>query len=109
MEAAKAAGASDFRIIFKHVLPNCMTSIIVIATMDMGGIVLTLAGLGFLGFGGAADLAEWGKLVAFGQEHLLAGEWWAFFFPGLAIALWALGFYLLGDGVRDILDPRQRS
>ena len=109
VEAAKAAGASDFRIIFKHVLPNCMTSIIVIATMDMGGIVLSLAGLGFLGFGGAADLAEWGKLVAFGQEHLLAGEWWAFFFPGLAIALWALGFYLLGDGVRDILDPRQRS
>ena len=109
VEAAKAAGASDFRIIFKHVLPNCMTSIIVIATMDMGGIVLSLAGLGFLGFGGAADLAEWGKLVAFGQEHLLAGEWWAFFFPGLAIALWALGFYLLGDGVRDILDPRQRG
>jgi len=109
VEAAKAAGASDFRIIFQHVLPNCITSIIVIATMDMGGIVLSLAGLGFLGFGGAPDLAEWGKLVSFGQEHLLAGEWWAFFFPGLAIALWALGFYLLGDGMRDILDPRQRS
>lgn len=109
VEAAKAAGASDFRVIFKHVLPNCITSIIVIATMDMGGIVLSLAGLGFLGFGGEPDLAEWGKLVSFGQEHLLAGEWWAFFFPGLAIALWALGFYLLGDGMRDILDPRQRN
>ncbi len=109
IEAAKAAGASDFRIIFKHVLPNCITSIIVIATMDMGGIVLSLAGLGFLGFGGGADLAEWGKLVSFGQNGILKGEWWGFFFPGLAVALWALGFYLLGDGVRDILDPKQRN
>ena len=109
IEAAKAAGATDFRIIFKHVLPNCVTSIVVIATMDMGGIVLSLAGLGFLGFGGGPSLAEWGKLVSFGQAYLLAGHWWAFFFPGLAIALWALGFYLLGDGIRDILDPRQRS
>ena len=109
IEAAKAAGASDFRIIFKHVLPNCITSIIVIATMDMGGIVLSLAGLGFLGFGGGADLAEWGKLVSFGQDDILKGEWWSFFFPGLVIALWALGFYLLGDGVRDILDPKQRN
>jgi len=109
VEAARAAGASDFRLIFVHVLPNCITSIIVIATMDMGGIVLSLAGLGFLGFGGGPDLAEWGKLVSFGQGHLLAGETWAFFYPGLVIALWALGFYLLGDGLRDILDPRQRD
>ena len=109
IEAAKAAGATDFRIIFKHVLPNCVTSIVVIATMDMGGIVLSLAGLGFLGFGGGPSLAEWGKLVSFGQLYLIQGYWWAFFFPGLVIALWALGFYLLGDGIRDILDPRQRS
>ena len=109
VEAARAAGASDFRLIFVHVLPNCITSIIVIATMDMGGIVLSLAGLGFLGFGGGPDLAEWGKLVEYGQGHLLAGETWAFFYPGLVIALWALGFYLLGDGLRDILDPRQRD
>jgi peptide/nickel transport system permease protein len=109
IEAAKAAGASDFRIIFKHVIPNCITSIIVIATMDMGGIVLSLAALGFLGFGGSADLAEWGKLVSFGQDDMLKGDWWGFFFPGLAVALWALGFYLLGDGVRDILDPKQRN
>ena len=77
--------------------------------MDMGGIVLSLAALGFLGFGGTADHAEWGKLVSFGQGSILAGDWWAFFFPGLALALWALGFYLLGDGVRDILDPKQRN
>jgi len=109
IEAAKAAGATDFRIIFKHVLPNCVTSIVVIATMDMGGIVLSLAGLGFLGFGGGPSLAEWGKLVSFGQAYLLAGYWWAFFFPGLVIALWALGFYLLGDGIRDVLDPKQRN
>ncbi len=109
IEAAKAAGASDFRIIFKHVIPNCITSIIVIATMDMGGIVLSLAALGFLGFGGGADLAEWGKLVSFGQDDMLKGDWWGFFFPGLAVALWAFGFYLLGDGVRDILDPKQRN
>jgi len=109
IEAAKASGASDFRIIFKHVIPNCITSVIVIATMDMGGIVLSLAALGFLGFGGGPDLAEWGKLVAFGQDYIITGEWWCFFFPGLAIALWALGFYLLGDGIRDILDPKQRN
>ena len=69
VEAARAAGASDFRLIFIHVLPNCITSIIVIATMDMGGIVLSLAGLGFLGFGGGPDLAEWGKLVDYGLGH----------------------------------------
>ena len=109
IEAAKASGASDFRIIFKHVIPNCITSVIVIATMDMGGIVLSLAALGFLGFGGGPDLAEWGKLVSFGQDDILLGQWWGFFFPGLAIALWALGFYLLGDGIRDILDPKQRN
>ncbi len=109
VEAARAAGASDFRIIFRHVLPNCLTPVVVAATMDMGSIVLVLAGLGYLGFGGGPDLAEWGKLVGYGQEHLLAGDWWAFFFPGLAIALWALAFYLLGDGLRDILDPRQRE
>ena len=108
VEAARAAGASDFRIIFRHVLPNCLTPVVIAATMDMGSIVLVLAGLGFLGFGGGPDLAEWGKLVGYGQEHLLAGDWWAFFFPGLAIALWAMAFYLLGDGLRDILDPRQR-
>ena len=109
IEAARAAGASDFRIIFRHVLPNCLTPVVIAATMDMGSIVLVLAGLGFLGFGGGPDLAEWGKLVGYGQEHLLAGDWWAFFFPGLAIALWAMAFYLLGDGLRDILDPRQRK
>ena len=109
IEAAKASGASDFRIIFKHVIPNCITSVIVIATMDMGGIVLSLAALGFLGFGGGPDLAEWGKLVSFGQDNILLGQWWTFFFPGLVIALWALGFYLLGDGIRDILDPKQRN
>ena len=108
VEAARAAGASDFRIIFRHVLPNCLTPVVIAATMDMGSIVLVLAGLGYLGFGGGPDLAEWGKLVGYGQEHLLAGDWWAFFFPGLAIALWAMAFYLLGDGLRDILDPRQR-
>ena len=68
--------------------------------MDMGGIVLSLAALGFLGFGGGPDLAEWGKLVSFGQDNILLGQWWSFFFPGLVIALWALGFYLLGDGIR---------
>ena len=104
IEAAKASGASDFRIIFKHVIPNCITSVIVIATMDMGGIVLSLAALGFLGFGGGPDLAEWG-FVSFGQDNILLGQWWSFFFPGLVIALWALGFYLLGDGIRDTFGP----
>ncbi len=109
VEAAKAAGASDFRIIFKHVLPNCMTPVIISATLDIGSVVLVFAGLGFLGFGGTPDLAEWGLLVGFGQSHLTDGYWWAFFFPGLAISFWALAFYLFGDGLRDILDPRKRD
>ena len=109
VEAAKAAGASDFRIIFKHVLPNCMTPVIISATLDIGSVVLVFAGLGFLGFGGTPDLAEWGLLVGFGQTHLTDGYWWAFLFPGLAISFWALAFYLFGDGLRDILDPRKRD
>ena len=109
VEAARAAGASDARILFRHMLPNCLSPVVITATMDMGGVVLTLAALGFLGFGGGPALAEWGKLVGYGQNHLTDDAWWAFFFPGLAIGLWALGFYLLGDGLRDILDPRQRQ
>ena len=108
VEAARAAGASNGHIILRHILPNCLSPILITATMDFGSVVLVLAALGFLGFGGSPDLAEWGKLVSFGQEHLTSGEWWAFIFPGMAIAIFALGFYLLGDGLRDILDPRQR-
>ena len=108
VEAARAAGAGNRHIILRHILPNCLSPILITATMDFGSVVLVLAALGFLGFGGSPDLAEWGKLVSFGQDHLLSGEWWAFIFPGIAIAIFALGFYLLGDGLRDILDPRQR-
>lgn len=108
VEAARASGASNGHIILKHILPNCLSPILITATMDFGSVVLVLAALGFLGFGGGPDLAEWGKLVSYGQEFLISGGWWAFIFPGMAIAIFALGFYLLGDGLRDILDPRQR-
>jgi len=108
VEAARASGAGHRHIILRHILPNCLSPILITATMDFGSVVLVLAALGFLGFGGGPDLTEWGKLVSYGQNHLLGGYWWAFLFPGIAIAIFALGFYLLGDGLRDILDPRQR-
>ena len=107
VEAARSIGASQARIIFLHVLPNCTSPIIVKASMDMGLAILGAASLGFLGLGAQPPYPEWGAMISIGKNYL-PDWWWYSLFPGLAIYLTVLGFNLLGDGLRDMLDPKQR-
>ena len=106
VEAARSVGASDMRILIFHILPNTIQPVIVQATLDMGGVLLTAAGLSFIGFGAEAGTAEWGWMISQGQNHFM--NYWVTFYPGMAILLCALSFNLVGDGVRDILDPKLR-
>lgn len=103
--AVKLQGASTPRIIFGHVVPLCLSSVIVRVTLDMAGIILTAAGLGFLGLGAQPPSPEWGAMVATGRNYLI-DQWWVAAMPGLAIFVVSLGFNLLGDGLRDVLDPK---
>ena len=107
IEAIRAIGANDFRIIVFHVLPMSISPVIVQLTLRMGTIILTAAGLGFLGLGAQPPTPEWGAIVSGGRSYLV-DQWWITTFPGMAIAFVVLGFNLLGDGIRDILDPRLR-
>jgi len=107
IEAIRAIGASSPRIIFMHVLPLCISPIIVQMTLNMGGIILTAAGLGFIGFGAQPPSPEWGLMVSEGRTRI-QHHWWISTFPGLAILIVVFGFNLLGDGIRDILDPKLR-
>jgi peptide/nickel transport system permease protein len=103
--AVKLQGASTPRILFKHIVPLCMSSLIVRLTLDMAGIILTAAGLGFLGLGAQPPTAEWGAMVATGRDVIL-DQWWVATIPGIAIFVVSLGFNLLGDGLRDVFDPK---
>lgn len=109
VEAARASGAGDLHILRRHIVPNCLAPVLVQATLDIGVVVLVAAGLAFLGFSGTNTFtAEWGSLVSIGQRYVAGGQWWTVTFPGLAIFGFVLGFNLLGDGLRDVLDPRLR-
>jgi peptide/nickel transport system permease protein len=117
VEAARAVGVKKSRILFRHIVPNSMAPMIVSITMDLGAVVLVAAALSYIGFGVPPGTAEWGKMVSDGQSYFLStveynGElinpWWMVTFPGLAILLFVMGFALLGDALRDILDPRAR-
>jgi peptide/nickel transport system permease protein len=108
VEAAKSIGASRLRIIFSHILPNCTSPIIVKASMDMGMAILFAASLGFIGVGAQPPAPEWGAMISSGRNYL-PDFWWMATFPGLAILITVLGFNLLGDGLRDILDPQSRG
>lgn len=108
VEAAHATGVSDLKIIFKHILPNAIYPVLVVATMDVGSVVLVASALGFLGIGAQPGTAEWGVLISISRNWLLHGAWWSTFFPGIAIFTFVLGWTLLGDGLRDLLDPRAR-
>jgi peptide/nickel transport system permease protein len=101
-------GASTWRILFRHVVPLCLSSVIVRLTLDMAGIILTAAGLGFLGLGAQPPTAEWGAMVSSGRDVIL-DQWWVATIPGLAIFIVSLGFNLLGDGLRDVFDPKASS
>ncbi|MGB3899735.1 MAG: nickel transporter permease [Mesorhizobium sp.] len=105
IKAVELMGASPLRIIFRHIMPLCLSSLIVRVTLDMAGIILTAAGLGFLGLGAQPPLPEWGAMIASGRRFVL-DQWWVAGVPGFAILIVSLGFNLLGDGLRDALDPR---
>jgi len=106
IDAVRLMGASPFRIVFRHVMPMCLSSVIVRVTLDMAGIILTAAGLGFLGLGAQPPLPEWGAMIASGRRFIL-DQWWVATMPGVAILIVSLGFNFLGDGLRDALDPRE--
>ncbi len=113
--AARAVGASDFRIIFRHVLPNAIYPVFVMSTMDIGSMVLTAAALSFLGLGSQVGYADWGQMISFARNWILGTDanpmayWYTVVYPGLAIVLFVLGWNLVGDAFRDILDPRMRG
>ncbi|MEF2071280.1 ABC transporter permease subunit [Consotaella aegiceratis] len=106
VEAARAAGASDAIIMFRHILPGVMGSVIVYLTMRIGTSILTAASLSFIGLGVEPSVPEWGAMLAMGRQYLMAGQWHLTFFPGFAIFLTVLSFNVLGDGLRDALDPK---
>jgi len=108
VEAARSLGASKFRLLFSHLLPNCASPIIVKASMDMGMAILFAANLGFIGVGAQPPEPEWGAMISAGRNYL-PDHWWLATFPGLAILITVLGFNLLGDGLRDVLDPQSRG
>ncbi len=103
--AVQLMGASPWRIVLRHIMPLCISSLIVRVTLDMAGIILTAAGLGFLGLGAQPPLPEWGAMIASGRRFIL-DQWWVAAMPGFAILVVSLCFNLLGDGLRDALDPR---
>ena len=107
VESARAIGVSQWRIMFRHILPNCLSPIIVQATMDMGYIILAVASLGFLGLGTQPPMADWGVMVSDGREFFMT-QWWISTFSGGAIFLTVLAFNLVGDGIREALDPKIR-
>ncbi len=105
--AVRLTGASAFRIVLRHVAPMCVGSLVVRVTLDMSSIILTAASLGFLGMGAQPPSPEWGSMIASARRFFL-DQWWVPLMPGVAIFLASLAFNLLGDGLRDVLDPKQR-
>lgn len=108
VEAAKAVGATDAHIMWKEILPNTLSSVIVVATLRVAWVILMEASLSFLGLGVQPPTPAWGSMIAAGREHIF-GAWWLATFPGIAILLTVLGINLLGEGLRDALDPRLRE
>ena len=107
ISASRMQGASSLRIVIKSIIPMCLPSVLVRITLSMATVILTAAGLGFLGLGAQPPLPEWGAMIATGRRYML-DSWWLVAFPGGAILLVSLAFNLLGDGLRDALDPKQR-
>lgn len=108
-QAAKLAGNSDIRVLALHIFPNALPPMMVQVSLNLGWAILNAAGLSFIGLGVRPPTAEWGIMVAEGANFIVSGEWWLAIFPGLALMFAVFTFNLLGDGLRDIVDPRQRS
>jgi peptide/nickel transport system permease protein len=109
VEAARGMGVADLTIIGRHILPNVLTPVLVQSTLDLGSAILTAAGLSFIGLGPQPPTADWGVMINEGRLYILSGRWWVATFPGVMIFLTTLAFNLLGDGVRDVADPRTRE
>jgi peptide/nickel transport system permease protein len=107
VEAARSVGASNSRILFRHILPNSFAPLLVEITLDLGAVLLVAAGLSFIGLGASPGTAEWGLMISSGRT-VMFHAWWYVTFPGIAILLVVLGFNLLGDGLRDVTDPKLR-
>jgi peptide/nickel transport system permease protein len=108
VEAARAIGAGSPRVLARHIFPGVLSPMTIQVSLDMGGIILTAAGLGFIGFGAQPPTPEWGVMISEGRHHITQ-QWWISTFPGIAISLVVLGFNMLGDGIRDVMDPRLRT
>jgi peptide/nickel transport system permease protein len=109
VEAARLAGNGDARILLVHLIPNAMPPMMVQVSLNMGWAILNAAGLSFIGLGVSPPAAEWGILVAEGAGYIISGEWWVALFPGAVLMLAVFTFNLLGDGLRDLIDPRRRT
>jgi peptide/nickel transport system permease protein len=109
IEAARLSGNSDWRILFHHLIPNALPPMMVQVSLNMGWAILNAAGLSFIGLGVSPPEAEWGILVAEGATYIISGEWWVALFPGAVLMLAVFTFNLLGDGLRDLIDPRRRT
>ena len=108
VQAAETIGTSKAKIIFSHIVPNCISPVIVQASMDIGGVIMTVASLSFLGLGAQQPQPEWGLMISVGRASF-PDKWWCCIFPGIAIFLTVLSFNLLGDAIREILDPKTRK
>ena len=109
VEAARLAGNSDARILFVHLIPNALPPMMVQISLNMGWAILNAAGLSFIGLGVSPPQAEWGIMVAEGAAFIISGEWWVALFPGAVLMCAVFTFNLLGDGLRDMIDPRRRT
>ncbi len=109
VEAARLAGNGDARILLVHLIPNALPPMMVQVSLNMGWAILNAAGLSFIGLGVSAPAAEWGIMVAEGATYIISGEWWVALFPGGVLMLAVFTFNLLGDGLRDLIDPRRRT
>jgi peptide/nickel transport system permease protein len=109
VESARLAGNTELSLLFGHLYPNAIPALVVQASLNMGWTMLNAAGLSFIGLGVRPPTAEWGIMVSEGAHFMVSGEWWIAFFPGLALMGAVLCFNLLGDGLRDLVDPRRRT
>lgn len=108
-QAARLSGSADWRVLLVHILPNTLPPMMIQVSLNMGWAILNAAGLSFIGLGVRPPTPEWGIMVAEGANFIVSGEWWLAIFPGLALMLTVFTFNLLGDGLRDIVDPRMRT
>jgi peptide/nickel transport system permease protein len=108
VQAARAVGATDSVIILRHLLPNTLSPLLVQASFDMGAVILSVAGLSFIGFGAQPPMPEWGVMISEGRNYITT-HWWLTFFPAISMLFAVAGFNLVGDGLRDVLDPRLKK